>query len=107
MEKTVHINPQEQTYEITQTRLVTLEKEKRHQESPDSGPPTKIAKTEPKVEVVSTSRIPFSTYCWFPTGDGFEHLDDRWYRSVWWNKHKHKWHSRNPSLPIAWNCPDN
>ena len=106
MEKTVHINPQGKRFEITRTRLVTPEKEKRHQESPDGGPPTKIAKTEPKVEVVSTGRIPFGKYCWFPTEDGLEHLDHRWFRSVWWNKHERKWHSRNPSQPIAWIRPD-
>ena len=100
MEETVHINPKEQTFEIIETRVVTPEKEKRAQESPEGGPPTKIAKTEPKVEVISTGPVPFSSYVWFPTGKGFEHLDNRWYLSVWWNKHERKWHPRNPSIPI-------
>ena len=107
MEETVHIDPKEQTFEVIQTRVVTPEKEKRHQESPEGGPPTKIAKTEPKVEVISTGPVPFSLYVWFPTGKGFEHLDDRWYRSNWWNKHERKWHPRNPSVPIQWNRPEN
>ena len=107
MEKTIDIDPQTQTFTITWTRLVTPEKEKRHQESPDGGPPTKIAKTEPKVEVVSTGRIPFGKYWEFPSEDGFEHLDERWLRTVWWHRHERKWYARDPSKPIVWIPPDN
>ena len=81
MEETAHIDPKEQTFGIIETCVVTPEKEKRPQEAQEGGPPTKIAKTEPKVEVISTGPVPFSSYVWFPTRKGFEHLDDRWHRS--------------------------
>ena len=106
MEKTVVIDPQTQTFTITRTRVVTPEKEKRHQESPGGGPPTKIAKTEPKVEVVSETRVPFGNYWEFSSVDEFEHLDHRWLRIAWWHRHKRKWYPRDPSKPIIWARPD-
>ena len=100
MEKTIVIDPQTQTSTITWTRVVTPEKEKRHQASPDGGPPTMIAKTEPKVEVVSETRVPLGNYWEFSSADGFEHLDHRWLRTAWWHRHERKWYPRDPSKPI-------
>ena len=106
MEKTVIIDPQEQTSTITWTRVVTPEKGKRNQESPDNQPPTKIAKTEPEVEVVSEHRIPIRNYWEFSSAAGFEHLDHRWLRTAWWHKFERKWYPRDPSKPIIWARPD-
>ena len=65
-----------------------------------------IAKTEPKVEVVSETRVPLGNYWEFSSADGFEHLDHRWLRTAWWHRHERKWYPRDPSKPIIWARPD-
>ena len=94
MEKTIHFELPEEASNVAAPDKG--EAGKRTKKPPIIQPWAKIAKTAPEVRILRDK--------WILPGDYevFEHLDERWERTVWRSEREQAWKPRDPIKPIIW-----